>query len=114
MATPAGPRPTIRRTDHEPNLAVRDDGRRRRRGDIGRLLRPRRWNCRRSRRRTSRRHALALGIRRLVLRSLLGLFGGEPRLLGRLGISLGFGLRILLRARGDKPHPLLFGLLRPL
>ena len=45
----------------------------------------------------------------LVLRHLLGFFGSDTRLLGRLGVGLGLGLLGLLRALGGKPRPLLFG-----
>ena len=40
---------------------------------------------------------------------LLGLLGGDTRLLGGLGISLGLGLLRLLRAFGGKTSPLLLG-----
>ena len=55
---------------------------------------------------------LALGVGGLLLRDLLGLFGIETRLLGGPGVGLGLGLRLLLRALGGEPRPLLLGLLR--
>ena len=47
---------------------------------------------------------LLLGGGGLLLRGLLGLLGGEPRLLGGLGVGLGLGLRVLLRTLGGKPR----------
>jgi hypothetical protein len=49
---------------------------------------------------------LTFGLRGLVLRELLGLFGGEPSLLGGFRIRFGLGLRVLLRTRGGKARPL--------
>ena len=55
------------------------------------------------------REALLFGRRGLVLRNLLGLFGGDARLLGGPDISLGLRLLRSLSPFGDQPRPLLFG-----
>ena len=55
------------------------------------------------------RGALLLGGGGLILRHLLSFFGGEARLLGGLGVSIGFRLLRLLGAFGREPRALLFG-----
>ena len=80
-------------------------------GDVDVLVRARARTRRAAQAHSHGGDAVALGVGGLLLRGLLGLFGGEARLLGGPGVGIGLGLRILLRARGGEPHPLLLGLL---
>ena len=95
------------------NVDLRDVGLRRR-GRIERRdsLGP---TCGRRRRRcgdSGSLGALALGFGGLILGDLFRFFGGEARGLGGLGIRVGLGLRILLRAGGGKLRALLLGFAR--